>query len=396
MKLDNIKVYLKDKMAELKLSNMKEKFIKTHSLRIRLYETILDYMSSPSSKGDLAYFSWYKEQLDRRSNKSAFFARVYYSLTKTKNDQTFRDLLDFSMSRMAVGDDIKSIMRNFMPDDEYNLYQSNTSSNQKPIFDGLLTVAKNKMETSALIMSIFTSNIFVIFFSIIVHAVLYNALYLSFLSGEIIYTDNVPDRELSPLETNYYRYMVVINYWYLFLGGIISFAALIKWSIGNWCNKGVKLREEFFDFLPPYSINKIKTQYEIVMMLYYNLNSGKKWLESLELIKRLSTPYARFQIDKIIRRATNSKPNEALNIFYMGAAGDYIDSRSAGRNFVEVLGESIVSLQIAKMALINKITKTIAKFIVLPIVWGGIAFSAAPVFIHILSLASDARSASGG
>jgi hypothetical protein len=396
MDFSNIKVYLKDKMERFKFSNLKEQFIKKHALRLRVYETMLDYMNSPSTKGDLGYFSWYTDQLDRRSNKSPLLARVYYSATKTKNDQSFRNFLNHCMTKVSVGDDMKTVLRDFMPDDEYNLYLSNTSSDQKPIITGLMTVCKDKMETSKMITSIISSNLFIIVFSGIVHTVLFNALYLSFLSGEIIYTDNVPDRDLTPLEQNYYRYMVIINYWYLFIGGTISFALFLKWSVKNWCNKGIQLREELFDFLPPYSINKVKTQYEIVMMIYYNLSSGKKWLESLELIKRLSSPYAKYQIDKIIRRTPNNKPNEALNIFYMGAAGDYIDSRSAGRNFVEVLEESVVTLQIAKMALIEKITDRIKKFVILPVVWGGIAFSAIPVFMHILSLASEAQSAGGG
>jgi len=396
MNFNNIKGYLKVKGDNLKFSNLKEQFKKKHPLRLRFYETLLDYMNSPNSNGDLGYFAWYTNQLDRRSNKSPFLARTYYAATKTKNDQTFRNFLDHCMRKVALGDDMKVILKEFMPDDEYNLYLSNSASDQKPIVIGLTTVCKDKIETSKMISSIISSNLFIIIFSGIVHTVLYNALYLSFLSGEIIYTDNVPDRALTPLEQNYYRYVILIDYWYLFVGGIAGLSLFLKWSVKNWCKRGVQLREELFDFLPPFSINKVKIQYEIVMMMYYNLSSGKKWLESLELIKRLATPYAKYQIDRIIRRSPNHKPNEALNIFYMGAAGDYIDSRSAGRNFVEVLQESVVSLQVAKMIMIEGITNKIKKFVILPIVWGSIAFSAVPIFMHILSLAQDAQSAGAG
>ena len=77
----------------------------------------------------------------------------------------------------------------------------------------------------------------------------------------------------------------------------------------------------------------------------------------------------------------------------MGEAGDYIDSRSAGKNFVEVLESSVITLQVKKMEMIEKITSVIKKFIVLPLVWGGIALSGVPVFVHILNLAKDAQSA---
>jgi len=353
-------------------------------------------MNSPGTTGDLGYFAWYTDQLNRRSNKSPFIARLYYSLTKTKNDQTFRTFLTYCMSRISIGEDMKTVLRNFIPDDEYNLYLSNTASDQRPIIKGLMTVCKDKIETSKMISGIITSNLFTILFAVVVHLVIFNALYLSLLPGEIIYTDNIPERELTAMEANYYRYLVLKDYWYFFAAGFIGIVVGLRWSITNWNNRAVQLREELFDFLPPYSINKVKIQYEIIMMLFYNLKSGKKWLESLELIKRLATPYAKFQIDKIIRRTPNHKPNEALNIFYMGTAGDYIDSRSAGRNFVEVLEESIISLQIAKMELIEGITGKVKKFVIAPIVWGSIAASAVPVFTHILNLAKEAQSAGAG
>tara|TARA_R110001583_G_scaffold88876_7_gene230034 strand:+ start:2183 stop:3370 length:1188 start_codon:yes stop_codon:yes gene_type:complete len=395
MDFGNIKAYIKEKTDAFAFSNLKEKFRKKHQLRLRIYETLLDYMNTPGATGDNGYFSWYKNQLNRRADKSPYIARAYFKVRKIQNDQTFRDFLQHCMNRIALGDDMKAVLRDFMPDDEYNLYLSNTKSDQRPIMDALTVVCKDKIATSKLIGSIITSNLFIILFSVIVHVVVYNALYKALLPAEVLYLDAVPDRELTPMEWNYYKYKLLIDYWYFFLGGVVSFIVLLLWSNKNWSNRGVKLREELFDFLPPYSIRKLKTQYEIVMMLYYNLESGKKWLESLELIKKLSTPYAKYQIDKIIRRTPTHKPNEALNIFYMGAAGDYIDSRSAGLSFVDVLGESVISLQLAKMELIEGITNTIKKFIVLPLVWGGIALSTAPVIIHIISIAKEAQSAAG-
>ena len=332
MDFDNIKVYLKGKADKLAFSNLKEQFKKKHKLRMRLYETLLDYMSTPGTTGDNGYFAWYTNQLDRRADKSPFMARVYFKARKIQNDQTFRNFLNHCIKRISLGDDMKVVLRDFMPDDEYNLYQSNTKSDQRPIIEALKVVCKDKMDTAKLVGSIISSNLFTIMFSVVVHIVIYNFLYKSLLPAEILYVEGVPDRELSPMESNYYKYKTLTDFWYLFLSAVISLTILLKWSIKNWTNRLVTLREEFFDFLPPYSLNKVKIQYEIIMMLYYNLESGKKWLESLELIKRLSTPYAKHQIDKIIRRTPTSKPNEAINIFYMGAAGDHIDSRSAGRN----------------------------------------------------------------
>lgn len=395
MDFGNIKTYLKWKADALIFSNLKEQFKKKHILRMRIYDTLLDYMNTPGTTGDNGYFAWYTNQLNRRAEKSPYAARLYFKARNINNDQTFRNFLNHCMKRTSLGDDMKVVLKDFIPDDEYNLYLSNTKSDQRSIIEALKVVCKDKMETSKLIGSIIFSNLFIIIFSVVVHVVIYNFLYKALLPAEVLYIEGIPDRELTPMESNYYMYKTLINYWHVFLATLISLILLLRWSIKNWTTRLIILREEFFDFLPPYSINKVKIQYEILMMLYYNLESGKKWLESLELIKRLSTPYAKHHIDKIIRRTPTNKPNEALNIFYMGAAGDYIDSRSAGRNFVEVLGESVISLQVAKMELIEGITSKIKTFVVIPLVWGGIALSAVPVFIHILSIAQNAQNAAG-
>ena len=395
MDFGNIAVYLKGKTDALAFSNLKEQFKKKHNLRMRVYDTLLDYMNTPGTKGDNGYFAWYTNQLNRRAEKSPYMARLYFKARKIKNDQTVRNFLDHCMKRMALGDDMKTVLKDFIPDDEYNLYLSNTKSDQRSIIEALKVVCKDKIETAKMIGSVISSNLFIIVFSVVVHVVIYNFLYKALLPSDVLYLEVIPDRELTPMESNYYIYKALINYWYVFLAGLISIIILLRWSIKNWTTRMIILREEFFDFLPPYSINKVKIQYEIIMMIYYNLDSGKKWLESLELIKRLSTPYAKHHIDKIIRRTPTNKPNEALNIFYMGAAGDYIDSRSAGRNFIEVLGESVISLQLAKMALIEGITSKIKKFVVIPLVWSGIGISAVPVFIHILSIAKSAQDAAG-
>jgi hypothetical protein len=393
MDFSNIKANLLKYREKLKLSNMKEGFLKKHDKRLRIYETMLDYMNASGVSGDLGYFSWYENQLDRRVNKSTVFQKLFYKITNTRNDQSFRNFLDYCIDKTSRGESMKSVMKDFMPDDEYNLFTSNTSSDQRPVIKALENVCKDKITTSKLIVSIFTSNLFLLAFSAVVHVIFYATLYDSFLDAEILYGETVPDRPLTLMEENFYRYKFIIDYWFIICAGVAGFTLGLRWAIKNWCKRGVDIREQFFDFLPPFSVNKITTQYQIVMMLYYNLSSGKKWLESLELIKRLSSPYAKHQIDKIIRRTPNSKPNEALNIFYMGEAGDYIDSRSAGKNFVEVLESSVITLQVKKMEMIEKITSVIKKFIVLPLVWGGIALSGVPVFVHILNLAKDAQSA---
>ena len=99
MDFSNIKANLLKYREKLKLSNMKEGFLKKHDKRLRIYETMLDYMNASGVSGDLGYFSWYENQLDRRVNKSTVFQKLFYKITNTRNDQSFRNFLDYCIDK---------------------------------------------------------------------------------------------------------------------------------------------------------------------------------------------------------------------------------------------------------------------------------------------------------
>jgi hypothetical protein len=388
----SIKDWYEGVSKKLSFFNMKQNLTKKHKNRLTIYNTMLDFMNASANSSDISYFSWHLDQIERRSSKAPFLKRTFLGLLGKKNDQSTRDFLQYGMDRARI-EEMKDIMKNFMPLDEYSLYKSDDSSDQRPIIGSLIHMCEEKIKTSEQIRAIITSNLFIILFAFGIHYIAVNDLYPAFLPADVIYGDK-PDRELSALENNWYIYSWILDNWLLSIGSIGAVFIGIGVSMNKWYKRGVVLRKEFFDFLPPYSIHKITGQYQIILMIYFYLKSGKKWLDALDDVRRLSNNYIQKQVDEIILRSSSLPSHEALNTFYMGEMGDIIESRTSRDSLLTTLENTMGILEEKKAKTIENITTVLKRFLVIPLVWGSVALSLVPIALHIANMIQEAQAAS--
>jgi type II secretory pathway component PulF len=380
------------RLAKLKFSNLLQQFTKKHDRRLMIYNTILDFMNSSTNTSDIKYFAFHLQQIDRRATKSPFFMRRWLQLTKTKNEQVIRDFLGHCIERSRI-DEMKNILKPFMPLDEYSLYMSDDSSDQRPIIQSLIKMCEEKIETAKQLKAIVTGNAFIIFFACIIHYIAVSALYPSFLPADVLYGDR-PTRELTVMENNWFIYQWIFNNIIMVAGVLGALAFSIGYSMNNWHKRGISIRKEFLDFLPPYSIHKITGQYQIVLMTYFYLRSGKKWLDTLDAVRRLSPKYIQRQIDEIIMRSSSRPSEQALNTFYMGELGDIIESRVSRDSLEKTLEGTLSILQKRKLESIAKTTSRLKLYFVVPLVWGSVAYSLVPIAFHIGGMIAEAQAAS--
>jgi intein/homing endonuclease len=368
-----------------------ESFQKKNHLRLRFYTALLDYIQSTDSQNTNTFFSWYLERIDKRDGKTAHIIRLIQKVTKKKSDGKFRSFLGHCVADNGKGRDFATIIKPWLPLDEYQLLSANKSSDYSDVLGALIEIVKDKVDSGKLVTSAISSLAPTAIVIGIVHAVLAAVLYPSFITSSVI--EGVPpsDREMTTLETRYMSYLTLIDNPILIASAFVVFFSVIYWSVGNWSKRGLFIREQYFDFLPPYSLSKINNQYQISLLIYHYMHAGVKWINALQAIQKISTPYVKQVVDQVIQRSVKRKPGEALNIFFMGETGDMIEDRAAKKELTSALEKILPTLREKKNEAFQNTVDLTAKVIFKPIAWGSAVYFLAPVLMHIFSMMQAAQ-----
>jgi hypothetical protein len=368
-----------------------DSFQKKNHLRLRFYTALLDYIQSTDSQNTNTFFSWYLERIDKRDGKTAHLMRLIQKVTKKKSDGKFRNFLGYCIADIGKGRDFVTVIKPWLPLDEYQLLSANKNSDYSGVLEALIEIVKDKVDSGKLVTSALTAILPTFLVIGIVHAVLATVLYPSFITSSVIDGIIPSDRDMTSLETRYLSYLSIINNPILIVTVAIIFFAVIYWSVGNWSKRGLFLREQYFDFLPPYSLSKIKNQYQISLLIYHYMHAGVKWINALQAIQKISTPYVRQVLDQIIQRSIKRKPGEALNIFFMGETGDTIEDRAAKKDLTVALEKMLPSLREKKNSAFEGTVNLTAKIIFKPAAWGSAVYFLAPVLMHIFNMMQAAQ-----
>lgn len=379
------------KWAEFSLKMQRTNFKSDTKRRLRYYSLLRDYINSPSATTAESFFSWYPNQLDMRVEKGPFLARKYFELTKQKNESALRGLMQDGWSRHDSGEGLNSILKDWIPDDEHRVLSASSSSDITESLDIIIDMCNDKINNSKQITGAIKSNIPIILISTMLHYIIFSMLYTSFVSPMVFET---APSELTPIEQNYLTY-----HW---LGQPVNIAIVIatialivvgfRWSISNWSKRAIVLREEFFDFIPPWSLSKINQQYQVLMIVNNFLESGASFMEALEQARKGSSPYVQRQIDKILSNSSTA-PNKAINTLFFGEMGNIIRERGEHVNLSVAIKTLVPKLREMKKEKFDSTMSVITSYTIKPMIYLSLAWSLWPVVAHFASLLSGIQSA---
>lgn len=381
----------KEKKAEIALNMQRSNFRTDVTRRLRYYNLLKDYLNSPGASTAEAFFSWYPEQLDIRMEKSPFLVRQYFNLTKSKNDASVRAFMLDGWSRNSAGEGLLSILRDWVPDDEVRVLAASTSSDITKSLDILIDMCQDKINNAKQITSALSSNAPIIIISALLHYIIYSMLYTSFVSPMVFDT---PESQLTPIEKNY-----LVYYWIgqplnalLTLLVIVAIVVGLRWSIRNWSERLVALREEFFDFIPPWSLSRINQQYQVLTVINNFLESGSSFMEALEQAKKGASPYVQRQIDKIMANSS-IPPHEAINTLFFGEMGHVIRERGSHINLSSAISTLVPKLREMKKASFDRTISIMTTVTIRPLVFLSLAWSLWPVISYFATLLSGMQAA---
>lgn len=386
--IDNIKDFLEETSEKYQKSNFKTDV----SRRVRYYSLLRDYINSPGASTAEAFFSWYPAQLNLRMEKSPALVRMFYQLTKSKNDASFRLFLDDAASRHEVGEGLVSILRDWIPDDELRVISSSASSDITDSLDILIDMCQDKINNQKQLTDAITSNMPLLLITVLLHYIIFSMLYTSFVSPSIL----EGTKEFSTLTLIEQRYL---QYYWLsqplnlaFIVGIFAGAIYgLKWSVQNWFEKGNWLREEVFDFLPPWSLSKINQQYQVLMVINNFFKSGASFSEALLHAKKGAPPYVQYQIDKILSNSS-VQANEAINIQFFGEMGNIIRERASHIPLQDAIQSLVPTLRQMKKDKFEKTIRISTWVTIKPLAYGSLALALSPVVMYFVDLMSSMQS----
>jgi hypothetical protein len=369
-------------ILNLRESIEKDTIAKKPKIRLRFYTILIDYLNSPGSKAPNDFFGWYQKMLDERMMVSPKWIQFLYQKLKMKNEAGFRAFLMDCEKRSGSEANFVENIKAWIPDDEYRIISSTTSSNIQGVLEEAIRICREKIEMQEQINKAITYSIPTILIGLVFHAVFYSLLYESFITPG--FEENKVWADMSDLEHNYMFYQWVIgNYIYL-LATITAFCLYISWTIKHWHKKGRALRTDFFDLLPPYSLVKNNEQYSMLLIISSYLNSGKNFHESLKQAKKGASPYVCSHIDSVIESLEAA--NIAINIPYLGDFGSQIKERGAHINLGLAIKDLMPSIKEEKNRRFNRTIYMLTTFTVKPIVYLSLAYSIYPLFSTIFAL----------
>ncbi len=369
-----------EKIKGLQQGLAKDAFAKKHKARKKFYVLLLDYLNSPGSKSPNNFFQWYVDRLDERMKMAPQWKGVWFSVTKTKNDAGFRGFLENCIERADSEADFKKVIEPWVPDDEYRIIASSTSSDISEVVKIAIDLCDEKEATQKQIHGAIFANIPTIGIGLFFHWIIYTFVYTSFITPG--FADSKTWEEMDMLEQNYMRYDWVINNYPFVIAGLIGTVMFLRWSIRSWTNRGIFVREHYIDYLPPYSLVKVNEQYNILMIIASFMRSGKSFAESLEQARKGASPYVQYQVDKIINNDTE-QVHVAINTFYLGDYGSDVRERAAHVALDKAIDGLLPAMKESKRERFERIVSVTTMLSFKPIIYGSLAGGIVPLFISI-------------
>lgn len=378
---------LKEKKNEISIKVQRNNFKTDTSRRLRYYVLLRDYINSPGATTAESFFKWYPRQLDLRMEKAPAISRGFFKLTNGKNEVSMRTFLDEGASRNDEGEGLVSILKDWIPDDELRVISASASSDITKALDVLIDMAQDKISNRKQITDAISANLPLIIITFILHYIIFTMLYTSFVSPGLVET--LDHSKLTPIESNYLTY-----YWLTQpLNATLTLAVIgalifgLSWSVKNWHKRAVVLREEFFDFLPPWSLSKINQQYQVLMVINNFFDSGSSFQDALFQARKGANPYVQRQIDKII--SNSSIPaNEAINILFFGEMGSIIRERGEHVPLQQAIKSLVPTLKKIKKDKFERSIKIMAMTTIKPMAYFSLAWALWPIILYFVDLLS--------
>lgn len=367
--------------AQESLSYMQKDAIKKKPLvRIRFYTILIDYINSPGVSSPDNFFSWYLERLDERMELMQPYLLSLMKLMKKKNEAGFRKFLEDCNEKTAEEGTFFDSIRDWIPDDEYRILTSSSSSDMTPVLKMAIEMCEDKAFTQKQIMASITGNFPIVMVGLVMHWVLFSFLYNNVTTPG--FEETTTWDAMSIVERNYLRYIwITSNYPYV-IAGLVATVAFFKWSIKNWHKRMVWLREDLVDFFPPYSLSKVSEQYNILMILASFLKNGSSFSESLKEVKKGGSPYVQRQVDKILAR-DDMNANEAISTFYLGSFGADVKERASHISLELAISDLLPRMKAEKRERFDKIVKVTLMLSFKPLIYFSLGYSVVPVLFGI-------------
>lgn len=374
---------IKQLFEKMQRANLRDTMKKKNLLRQRFYVTLRDFIQGAGGRPPHAYFSWYEKQLDYRMRVQPSWKRFYFKITNKKSDQGFRNFLRACERDLNQHSNFFSAIKEWLPDDEFRVLQSAQSTNITKEINLALQICEEKEKTKKQMSTVVKKNLPMFFVGFMVHFFLYQFVYANFVNPYEM--EGRPFSDYSVTESVYACYQfITANYGKIFIG-IVAFAAFISWSNKNWHKRGFHLRSNYFDFIPPYSLSKVKEQYNFLMLLNSFIQSGKNFSDAVDEASSGSSPYVRKHISEIRRNSTKAA-NEAINIPFLGEYGCDIRDRGENVSLSEAINDLLPSITAKKEEKLENVIGVSMWLTTKPLVYGSLAISTFGVVMSIIDM----------
>jgi hypothetical protein len=371
---------LTDKIGQIKDSLDKDAIKKKHDVRRRFYTLLLDYINGPGAASPNNFFSWYSERLDERMRMSPQWLSGYYRLSRTKNESGFRQFLDDCDRRSQSESKFTEIIKAWIPDDEHRIIASTSSSDITEVVEMAIGMCEEKDRTQKQIRANVIGNMPLLGMGFMLHWVIFSFIYQGFVTPG--FQESTLWNDMSLVEQNYVRYVWITNNYLYVIGVIIAITVGFSWSIKNWHQRGVFIREHYLDYLPPYSLAKVNEQYSILIIISSFMRSGKSFSESLMQVRNGASKYVQYQVDKILDNDTE-KASVAINTFYLGNFGSDVRERAGYIPMDQAIATLLPRMQLEKQEKFDRIIKITLSLSFKPIMYISLGYAIVPVFITI-------------
>ncbi len=382
MDILNLVADMANKFNSISDAAMKDTIRKKPAIRKRFYLLVKDYQSAAGTRPLNDFFEWYLKQLDKRMEIAPQLPSLWYKYTNRKNDSSLRSFLE-ACHRSDIPD-FKEKIKEWIPNDEYMILASQKKSDITDGLDIVIGLCAEKEEAGKQIVAILSASLPTILIGLAFHSLLYGFIYPVFVN----ISENATWDGMTTAQKVLYTYETIAGNWPWIVGILFFLITFIAQSVKKWSKRGMFIRENYIDFIPPYSLSKLSSQYNIASLTYNYLRCGMPEFDAIMEVKRGSTNYVAYQIDKITSQV-NVKMTDAFNTLYMGAPGCDIAERGQYVNLQESLKDLIGKMKEHRDEAYSKTINRTFKFTLKPIIFGSIGLAVLPLIFQIGAMIPD-------
>lgn len=375
-------------VAAKKVDLVVQQFKSDHKARFEFYTLLHDYLSSPGQVSPIDFFGWYLNQLDKEMHKEPEIVRHWRRFSRTSNRPVLRTMLEDCRNKVrTVSADFAGAVTDWLPDDEGRILTVAITSDIREQLQTAMAICQEKISAAKLMSNAVSSNAILFIMMIIVHYVIYDFLYRSFITSPAIIEPDFAAERLSEIDKAFliYHWFTLPTSWGLIALSAFGLYAGTRFLIRNWTTKFAHFREQYVDFLPPFSIAKLSTQYEIVMITNAFMKIGYGFYDAVAECKAGASPYAKKQIDKILDNKSE-QAHKAFNTFYMGSFGNMLESRSENIPFEDALASLLPKLSEIRKEKFNRILSLTLLLTVKPLLIGSAIVAIMPIVMHMANI----------